>query len=217
MAGRAAPRRLKRRDQHAGIDGNDAALIGEHGVEIELAQLRQIGGKLRQLDHEQRDGVDVRGRDVAVSLEHARHPRASDQVARKHEIQRRQRQRLVVDDLDRGAAAAKDHDRAESRIVRNSGDQLPRLRAHDHRMERHAGDARIRPRGPRPREDVGDGLADRRLVGEVEPYAAHLRFVNDIRRKDLGHHAQSLRQQGRALAAASSASRARSAGANGME
>ena len=85
---------------------------------------------------------------------------------------------------------------AESRIVRNSGDQLPRLRAHDHRMERHAGDARIRSRFPRPREDVADGLADRRLIGEVQPYATHLRFVNDIRRKDFGHHAQSLSQPG---------------------
>ena len=63
-------------------------------------------------------------------------------------------------------------------------------------MERHAGDARIRSRGPRPREDVGDGLADRRLVGEVEPYAADLRFVNDIGREDFGHRAQSLRQPG---------------------
>ena len=58
MAGRAAPRRFERRDQHAGVDGDDAALVGEHGVEIELAHLRQVGGQLRQLDQEQRDGVD---------------------------------------------------------------------------------------------------------------------------------------------------------------
>ena len=190
----AAPARAAR--PHAGIDGDDAALVGEHGVEIDLAHLRQISGKLRELDQEQRDGVDVRGRHVAVSLQHAGDPGASDQVAGQREIERRQRQRLVGDDLDRGAAAAKYDDRAEGRIVRNSGDQLARVRAHDHRMERHAGDARIRSRGPRPREDIGDGLAHRRLVGEVEPYAAHLRFVNDIRRKDFGHHAQSLRQPG---------------------
>ena len=165
MAGRAAPRRLERRHQHAGIDGNDAALVGEHGVEIEFAQLRQVGGKLRELDQEQRDGVDVRGRDVAVSLEHARDPRARDQVARKREIERRQRQRLVVDDLDRGAAAAKDDDGAEGRIVRNSGDQLARLRAQDHRMNRDAGDASVGSRGPRPREDIGDRLAHRVFAG----------------------------------------------------
>ena len=49
MAGRSAPRVFKRRHQHAGVDGNDAALVGEHGIEIEFAQLRHVGGKLRQL------------------------------------------------------------------------------------------------------------------------------------------------------------------------
>ena len=194
MAGRTAPRRLKRRHQHAGIDGNDAALVGKHGVEVELAQLRQVGGKLRELDEEERDGVDVDGRDVAISLQHAGDTRPRDQVARELEIERRQRQGLVVDDLDRGAAAAEHHDRAEGRIVRNAGDQFPRLRAHDHRMKRHAGDARIRPRTPCPREDIGDRVADRRFVGEIQPDAADLRFMNDIGRKDFGHHPEPLGQ-----------------------
>ena len=77
---RTAPRRVQRRDQHAGIDGNDAGLVGEHWIEIEFAHLGQVGGKLRQLDHEKRDGVVVGGRDVAVSLEDAGDPRASDQA-----------------------------------------------------------------------------------------------------------------------------------------
>ena len=46
----------------------------------------------------------------------------------------------------------------------------------------------------RPREDVGDRLAYRRFVGEVQPYAADLRFVDDIRREDFCHDAQSLSQ-----------------------
>ena len=96
MAGRAARGRLDRRHQHARIDGDDAALVGEHGIEIELAQLGKIGGKLRQLDQEQRDGVARRRRDVAVSLQHAGDPGARDQAAREREIERRQRQRLVT-------------------------------------------------------------------------------------------------------------------------
>ena len=167
MAGRTAPRRLKRRHQHAGIDGNDAALLGKHGVEVELAQLRQVGGKLRELDEEERDGVDVGGRDVAISLQHAGDTRPRDQVARELEIERRQRQGLVVDDLDRGAAAAEHHDRAEGRIVRNAGDQFPRLRAHDHRMKRHAGDARAGLGGPRPRQHVNGRFAHRLFAGQV--------------------------------------------------
>ena len=64
-------------------------------------------------------------------------------------------------------------------------------------MERHAGDASVGSRGPRPREDVGDGLAHRVLAGEIEPYAAHLGFVHDIRRQDFRHDGRSRASQGR--------------------
>ena len=45
------------------------------------------------------------------------------------EVQRRQRQRLVVDDLDRRAAAAEHDHGAEGRVVGDAGDQLARLAA----------------------------------------------------------------------------------------
>ena len=60
------------------------------------------------------------------------------------QVERRQGQRLVVDDLDRGAAAPEHHDRAEGRIVGDARDQLARLRPAHHRLHRDAGDARRR-------------------------------------------------------------------------
>ena len=75
----------------------------------------------------------------------------ADQVVRELEIERRQRQRLVVDDLDRGAAAAEHDHRTEGRIVGNAGDQLARLRPQDHRMDGDAGDARIAASAARAR------------------------------------------------------------------
>src|SRR6266566_7022663 len=65
MTRRAAPRRVERGDRHAAIDGDQAVLVGQNGIEIEFAQLGQISRQLRQLDQQKRDGIHVRGRDVA--------------------------------------------------------------------------------------------------------------------------------------------------------
>ena len=195
MAGRAAARRFDRRHRHARIDGDEAVLVGQHRVEIELAHLRQIGSQLRELDQQERDGVGICGRNVAVGLEHARHPGARDQLAGKLEIERRQRQRLVADDLDRGPAAAEHDDRAEGRIVGDPRDQFARFRTQNHRMDRHAGDASIRPHCVRSREDIGDRLAHRAFAGEVEPHATDLGLVHDVRRQNFRHDARSVRQQ----------------------
>ena len=216
MAGGAALRRFGRRNRDAGIDRDHAGLVGEQRIEIELAHLRQVGGELRELDQQQRDRVRVRGRDVAIGLEHARHPRARDQVARERQVERRQRQRLVVDDLDRGAAAAEHDDRAEGRIVGEAGDQFARLGSQDHRMDGDAGDAGVGPRrlararisatasrtAPSlvrlsrtpPTSDLCTMSGERILTTTVVPSASN----------------------GAAAAAASSASRASSAGAIGM-
>ena len=195
MARWAAPHRLDRGYRHAGIDGDNAALVGQHGIEIELAQLGQIGGQLRQLDQQQRDRAHVGSRDIAVGLEHARHAGARNQPARKPKIERRQRQRLVGDDLDCGPAAAEYDDRTEGRIVRNPCDQFARLRTQDHGMDGDAGNAGVRPGGSCARQDIRDGFAHRALAGEIKPHAADFGFVNDIRRQDLRDDGRTFRQQ----------------------
>ena len=136
--------------------------------------------QLRKLDQHQRDRVVRRPPDVAIGLEDARDAGARDQVARQIEIERRQRQGLVVDDLDRGAAVAEDDDRTEGRVVGHADDQFARLRTHDHRMDGDAGDARVGLGRARPRQNLGGGFAHRGLAGEVEPDAADVRFVDDV-------------------------------------
>ncbi len=44
--------RFGRRDRDAGVDGDDAGLVGQHRIEIDLADLGKIRGELRQLDQE---------------------------------------------------------------------------------------------------------------------------------------------------------------------
>ena len=51
-------------------------------------------------------------------------------------------------------------------------------------------------RSPRSRENVGDRLAHRAFAGEIEPHAADLGLVHDVRRQDLRHDSRSPGQQG---------------------
>ena len=51
----AAPGCRLRRDTHPRIDGDDAVLVGEERVDVELADLRHVGGKLRKLDQHEPD------------------------------------------------------------------------------------------------------------------------------------------------------------------
>ncbi len=66
-----------RRDGDARIDRDDAVLVGEERIDVELAHLRQIGGELRELHEDERDGLLVGGRHVAIGLEDARDARAA--------------------------------------------------------------------------------------------------------------------------------------------
>jgi hypothetical protein len=71
MARRPAARQINGRYGYAGIHGNETVLVSEYGIKIELAQLGNIGGELRQLDQQQCDGIRIGGGYVAVTLEHA--------------------------------------------------------------------------------------------------------------------------------------------------
>jgi hypothetical protein len=94
--------RIERRDGDADVEGEDPVLIGEQRVDVEFAQFRHIGGKLRELNESQSDIRHPGGGNVAVALEHARDPRPGNQFAGHLEVERGQRQRLVVEHLDGG-------------------------------------------------------------------------------------------------------------------
>ena len=101
------------------------------------------------------------------------------------QVERRQRQSLVVDHLDRRAAAAEHDHRPEGRVVGEAGDQFARLRPAHHRLHRHARDARPGLEARGALEDFGRGLAHRLVAGEVELDAADIGFVDDVGRQDL--------------------------------
>jgi hypothetical protein len=111
----------------------------------------------------------------------------ADQLVGQAQVQRRQRQRLVVDHFD-GSAAATDHDhRAERRVIGDADDQLTRLRADDGRLHQQAIDACVRPQLARTRQDRVGRALHRRQRGQVEAHV-HFRLVRNIRREDLQRH-----------------------------
>ena len=47
--------RLERGDRDADVEGENAVLVGEQRIDVELAHLRHVGGELRELDQGQGD------------------------------------------------------------------------------------------------------------------------------------------------------------------
>ena len=172
-------------DADARVHHHHAVLVGEQRIEIELAHFRNVCGELRQFHQRQGDGVDVGARHVAIEFQNISDTRALDHVVRQREIERRQRQRPVVDDLHRLAAAPEHDHRPEGRIVGYARDQFAAVRAADHWMHGHAFDPRLRHLARDPRHHLARRL--HRCLGraDVEHDAADVGLVRDVARHDL--------------------------------
>ena len=83
-------------------------------------------------------------------------------------------------------------------------------------MDSDAPDAGVRPCRLAAREDIRNRLPHS-AVAEVQSHAADFGFVNDVWRKDFATTVDPSASRGAATPAASSASRASSAGVTGME
>ena len=191
MAKRAwvRPRLCDRGDRYAGVDRDHAVAVGEQRIDVEFREFLDIGGKLRDLDQHQRERSEVRRPpDIAVAGQQFGDAGAADQLARKLQVQRRQPQCLIVDHLDRGAAAAERHHRTEGRIVGDPHDQFLGLRPHDHRVDRDAAQLRGGAKLPRPRQNIVHRLPQGARIGEVQTHAADFGFVHDVGRQHLGDH-----------------------------
>ena len=158
--------------------------VGQHRIELEFAQFGDVGGKLRYLHQQQGDGVDIGGGNVAIVAQRADDARLFDQAARQRQIERRQGQRLVVDDLDRLAAAPEDDHRAKGRIVGDAQHQFARIGPPHHGMDGDAVDPRLGRLDRDPIQHLArrvDHLFDR---AQVEHDAAEIGFVDDVARHD---------------------------------
>jgi len=151
-------------------------LVDKERIDIKFAQLWHVSCKLRELDKCEGDIHHFGGGNVAIAFEHARDPRACNQFAGHLEVERRQRQGLVVDHLDRRAALSKGDDWTEGGIVGDAQDEFVGLRAHDHRLDSDADDACIGPGGSGGGDDIGGTGPHRRFGCEAEPHATDVRL-----------------------------------------
>ena len=109
-----------------------------------------VGDDAAELNQHVNDAVDVGGRAAAVAFQQCGHARALDLRARQRGVERRQLQRLVLDDLDRGAALPEQDHRPEGGIGGDAGDQLVGARPHDHFLHGEAFQPRFRERAADP-------------------------------------------------------------------
>ena len=53
----------------SGIEGDDAGRVGEQGIDVQLTDLRVIGGELAEADQYFDDSLDIRRWPAAISLQ----------------------------------------------------------------------------------------------------------------------------------------------------
>ncbi len=100
---------------------------------------------------------------------------------RELEVERRKRQRLVIDYLDSGPSPTEHNYRSKGGIVGYAGNQLTRQRANDHQMYGDAGEPRAGFGCVHSIEHLGRRLLHGRRARQIEPHAANIRFVDYVR------------------------------------
>lgn len=118
-------------------------------------------------------------------LQQAVDPRPRHQAPGEDHVQRRQRQRLVVHHLDRGAAGTEQHDRPEGRIVGEADDQFPRPGPEDHRLNHETLDAGVGQGRRHPLRHCRSGRGRLLPAQHIESDPAHVGLVRDVVRHDL--------------------------------
>ena len=114
------PGRRRRRDADAGIERDDPAASASSGLMSSSRISGVIGRELPDPDQHLGDRVDCGRRLAAITLQQAPDARPLHLAARQQGIERRQPDRAVAHDLDRGASLAENDYRAEDRVLARS-------------------------------------------------------------------------------------------------
>ena len=118
-----------------GIERDHALGVDQQRIDIEFGNLVDVGDELGQADHRLAHRLARGGWPVAIAAQQTIDPRAAERLLRQHRVERRQRQRLVVDHFRRDAAMAHHHDRPEDGIFGRAQDQLDGVVTPDHRLD----------------------------------------------------------------------------------
>jgi hypothetical protein len=102
--------------------------------------------------------------------ERARDPGRLDETVRQEAVERRQRERAVLEHLLLVAAGAKRDHRAEHRVAQHRQAEPARMRPVPAGFQRHAAGRPIRVEPARRLQHVLAGQPDRFQAGQVEPF-----------------------------------------------
>jgi hypothetical protein len=147
---------------------------------------------LCKFDQSQRHRIRRNGWNVAIGREQPRDGRTADEIARQIQVERRQRQCLVLHHFDGCAAVAEHQDRPEGRIIGEPEQQLARTLPRDHGLDDHALDSRAGPGAARPRDDFRRSIADALLARKVQDDPADIGFVRNVARMNFYRNGNAL-------------------------
>ena len=125
---------LGRLDAQASIERHDTGRISKERVDVELADLRVIGGELAEADQDFDDSIDIRRWLAAIILQEPPHSGARHQPARKRCVERRQLEGTVTYDLDSRASLAEQDQWTEYRVFNQPNEEFQGTRTADHRL-----------------------------------------------------------------------------------
>jgi hypothetical protein len=176
-------RGLVHEDAH--VDRGGAVRAGEHRVEVDLGELREVVDEVGQPTDDLRDRLLVDRLRTAYALEHLVRGDAVDHRARVGGRGRRQPEGHVLEHLDEHAAETERDDLAEGRVGDRPDDDLLHVRAGvEHLLHLDTGDRGLGVVLLGVGDDLVVGLG--RRVGVLHPHhdAAGVGLVQDLRRDD---------------------------------
>ena len=180
-----ARRRRIRVDHDPHVDGAQPVGAGQHRVEVDLRDLRNVGDQLRDRDQQVRERLAVDRRTAAHALEQLG---GRDRVEHRERVgmrRRREPERDVFQQLDQHTAEPERDQLPEARVGDGADDHF--LAAGDLPLHLHAGDRRPGVVRLRRRDDLRVRCARRLRVCHAGDDAAGIGLVQDLRRDDLHH------------------------------
>ena len=172
---------------HPGVERDEVIGGGEQRVDVDFLDPRLLGHELAEADHDFFERGEVHRLAAAHAFERVIDLGALHHAAGQGGVERGQGEGLVLEHLDELAAHAEEEHRAELRVDAAAQDDLVAVGQLDHLLHGHALEVLgARLLGDR-RLDVVEGVADLRLVLEVQLHAAHVGLVGDGLGVELEH------------------------------
>ena len=136
-------------EHDAGIERDQALRRGEQRVDVDLLDPALFDDELAEADQQLVERGEVDRRAAADALQRGEDLRPLHHPPRERRVERRQRERAILIDLDQLAARPEQQHRSELRVERAADDQLVAV-ARDHRLHGDAQDM-LRARSGRHR------------------------------------------------------------------